>query len=47
MEECKDAEVIKLLLNCAKLETIQLRKLTTTSFRIEFVYTFREDGGEE
>ena len=47
MEECKDAEVIEQLLIHAKLQSVQLRKLTTTGFVLEYSYTFYEDGGEE
>lgn len=40
MEMSNDIQTIKELLDLAKIESIHLRKLTTTSFRIELVFSF-------
>ena len=49
--DCKryDIETILNLLSHANMESIQLRKMTTTSFRVEIVFSinYLMDGGEE
>lgn len=43
MEMSNDIQTIKELLDLAKVESIHLRKLTTTSFRIELVFSLESE----
>ena len=42
MEQSYDIETILQLLSFTKMESIQLRKLTTTTFRVELVFSFND-----
>lgn len=43
MEESYDLETILKLMSLSKMESLKLRKLTTTSFRVEMIFTFNTE----
>ncbi len=47
MEQSYDLETLLKLMSFSTLESIQLRKMTTTSFRVEMIFTFNTEAENE